>query len=74
VKLTDRTESRNCYEEKRRCLLSIEMLNARRSKKITQERLAEKQRLKKSYISKLKTEKVIFQLSTLIDLWIRGAK
>jgi hypothetical protein len=38
VKLTDRTESRNSYEEKRRCLLSIEMLNARRSKKITQER------------------------------------
>jgi predicted transcriptional regulator len=61
LKLTEKgTESRNCYEEKRMFIISEMLKDARKEAKITQEQLAEKQELKKSYISRMKTEKVIF--------------
>lgn len=67
------TESRNQYEESSQMFIISEMLKeARKETQLTQEQLAEKTGIKKSYISKLENGKGNIQLSTLIRIFEIG--
>jgi hypothetical protein len=67
------TDSRNEYEEGAQMFIVSEMLKeARKTANLTQEQLALKQVLKKAIFLKLKMQRVIFNLSTLIRIFEKG--
>lgn len=67
------TESQTQYDAEAQMLIIGQMLKkARKEAKLTQEQLAKRVRINKSYISKLENGKQNIQLSTLIRIFEQG--
>lgn len=67
------TENRNIYEERSQMfIVSVMLKEARKESNLTQEQLAERSGMKKSYISRIENAKGNIQLSTLIRIFEKG--